>query len=209
MRHLSRDQWLALVESGEAASNAHLRECPRCRAEVEQARATLGGLRQAGVPEPSPLFWDQLSARITAGVAEAADHARARSRGRAGWPVLAPLALVVVALVLAVAVNRGPGAAGPATSRPAAVAAEASGAAAFAAQAPAPELPAATIGGADEGTWALLDDLAGDFDVDTLSESLGTSESAGADVGVYELNAGERARLAELLKTETGRGPGL
>jgi len=58
----------------------------------------------------------------------------------------------------------------------------------------------------DDESWSMLGQLAGEFDVDTLSDSLGTSEAAGTEYGVYDLDAQERASLADLLRAEMGQG---
>ena len=189
MRHLSRDERLTIIESADGAAHPHLRECARCRAEVEAARAVLLEARLAEVPEPSPLFWDHLSARVSAQIA--AVPLAPRAPGIA-WRVLVPLAIGVAALVLAVAIDRGPVRQGAAPNGPAAAAAAA----------PAVSAPGTDV---DDAPWSLLGEMAGQFDIDTLSDSLGTSESTGAVDAVYELNPQERVRLAELLRAETGR----
>jgi hypothetical protein len=186
MRHLSRDQRLALVESADGRTHPHLQECARCRADVEDARALLREVRLASVPEPSPLFWDHLSARVSAQVASVPAAPR---RSRMAWGVLVPLAVGVTAMVLAVAIDRGP-------ARPKPIPMET--AATFVQSVSAPG-----DAGAD-ASWSLLGDMAGEFDVDTLSDSLGTPESAGAEVAVYQLSAWERAKLADLLRSEMG-----
>jgi hypothetical protein len=65
MTHLSPDERLALIESAGAPEHPHLSACARCRAEVEEGRAALGDARLSEVPEPSPLFWEHLSARVS------------------------------------------------------------------------------------------------------------------------------------------------
>ncbi len=186
MTHLSLDERLDLIESAGAPNHPHLRECARCRAEVEEGRAALGETRLGEVPEPSPLFWGHLSARVSERMA--AEPAAPR-RSRIGWRVLVPSAIGVIAVLLAVWIERG------AVRRPAGPAPEPTTAAAV----------ETTVG--DDESWSMLGQLAGEFDVDTLSDSLGTSEAAGAANAVYQLNAEQRASLAELLRAETGQGP--
>jgi hypothetical protein len=188
MKHLSRDQRLALAESPEAAAHPHLRECARCRADVDELRALLREARLVTVPEPSPLFWDHLTARVSARVASEPIVLR---RPRIAWRVLVPLAVGVTALVMAVAVDRGP--VRPATTPKAGVAASG----------PVVGTPGMA---ADDASWSLLGEMAGEFDVDTLSDTLGTSESAGAEAAVYQLNTEERVKLAELLRAEMAPG---
>lgn len=69
--HLSRDALLALVEGAAAdADRRHMAACARCREEVESLALVLASVRRVDVPEPSPLFWDHLSARVRDAVAD-------------------------------------------------------------------------------------------------------------------------------------------
>ena len=189
MTHLSPDERLALIEAAGAPDHPHLAACARCRAEVEEARAALGEVRLAEVPEPSPLFWEHLSARVSERMAAEAEAPR-----RVGAP------LAGAGAGDGRRHRRGPRRLRSIEGRferrprprrsPAAVSAE-----------------AAAVAAGDDESWSMLGDMAGEFDVDTLSDSLGTSEAAGAENAVYQLNAQERANLAELLRAEMGQGP--
>jgi hypothetical protein len=77
-----------------------------------------------------------------------------------------------------------------------------------------PTLPAPVPGAAtepaigavgDDESWSMLGQLAQELDIDTLSDTLGTSVAAGAANAVYQLNARERASLADLLQAEIGQ----
>jgi hypothetical protein len=71
--HLTPDAMLDLVEGIiDARADSHLASCEACRAQVTSLRATLTEIEagQCDIPEPSPLFWDHLSARVRAAVAE-------------------------------------------------------------------------------------------------------------------------------------------
>jgi hypothetical protein len=187
MRHLSADERLALIEAAAPPAHAHLAACPRCREEVAEARDALAALRAEPVPEPSPLFWDQFSRRVSEHLDVEPEPAEGRRPVRA-WRWLAPLGAVAVALVMVVA-------GGGRVRR--AVAPQPTPAAG------APAVPA----GAGEGievqdeAWTVLGDVAGDFDVDALGDSLGRSAS-GADAAVWELDDHERVELARLLQAE-------
>jgi len=98
--HLSEEKLFEAVENGVAGeARAHLEACATCRALVDEAREGLGLAREAGVPEPSPLYWEafrrQVSRRI---VAE--EGPRWRS-----W--LLPLAAAAAVIVFAVPFLRG------------------------------------------------------------------------------------------------------
>jgi hypothetical protein len=99
MSHLTDSELVdALDGQLSPAAGAHVRDCAACRNRLADFAETLAMTRQAEMPEPSPLFWDHLSARIQAAMAE-----RPPARRRwVSWPVLAPiagLAVVVLALV--------------------------------------------------------------------------------------------------------------
>jgi hypothetical protein len=70
MSHLSRDErLLALDDALPEARAAHLAECTACRADVEALRRVVARVRASDVPEPSPLFWDYLAARVSDAIA--------------------------------------------------------------------------------------------------------------------------------------------
>jgi hypothetical protein len=69
MNHLSPETLLDLAEGTRAdQSEPHLADCDRCREALTDLRAAWSASAQVEVPEPSPLFWDHLSARIRAAV---------------------------------------------------------------------------------------------------------------------------------------------
>jgi hypothetical protein len=71
MPHLTPAQLIDLAEgTGLDASAPHLAACETCRRELAGLRAMLSEAAGVEVPEPSPLFWEQLSGRVRAAVAE-------------------------------------------------------------------------------------------------------------------------------------------
>ena len=94
MSHLSRDERLLALDGAlEAPRQAHLASCPSCRTDVETLGRVVARVRAVDVPEPSPLFWDHLAARV--GDAIAREPVPAPERG--WWsPRLAWAAAVVV-----------------------------------------------------------------------------------------------------------------
>ena len=85
MAHLTPEELLDLAEgtrSGEMFP--HVASCDVCRRELSELRATLAMTADVAVPEPSPLFWDHLSARVHEAV-EAERRAEART-GPLSWP---------------------------------------------------------------------------------------------------------------------------
>ena len=185
MNHLDVDERLALIEGVEVPAHSHLAVCARCRAEVAAARAALAEAAAVTVPEPSPLYWDVLSRRVSEQIAS-----EAPPRVAVGWPfwrVFVPLSVAVGALLIAVGVDQG-----------------------RRHQAPAPTAFVAPLGGDDteavpgsvDGEWAMLARLAGEFDLDTLADSLGRPGERASESAIWELNPQERAELAALLQLE-------
>jgi hypothetical protein len=97
MSHLSRDERLLAVDDLlEAPRAAHLGACAGCRADVDTLRGVLARVRAVDVPEPSPLFWDHLAARVGDAIAREPAPGPAPAWWRLpqwGWAVAA---LVVV-----------------------------------------------------------------------------------------------------------------
>ena len=78
MSHLSRDErLLALGRRARRRRASRTAMLPGCRAEVEALRGVLREVRAVDVPEPSPLFWDHLSARVGDAIAREPAPARA------------------------------------------------------------------------------------------------------------------------------------
>ena len=66
--HLSPDEIVASIEGDlPPARQEHAGQCQVCAASIEDVRTTLEAVRVSDdVPEPSPLFWEHLSARVHA-----------------------------------------------------------------------------------------------------------------------------------------------
>jgi hypothetical protein len=70
-RHPNEQRLIELAEGiGAAEDRGHLQGCAACRAQVDELRAVLSELRAVEVPEPSPLYWDTLRARVARRLAE-------------------------------------------------------------------------------------------------------------------------------------------
>ncbi len=184
MTHLNLDERLALIETEGAPAHPHLAVCARCRAEVDAARSALAEAAAVTVPEPSPLYWDVLSRRVSDRV-----DAEAPRRAAVGWPfwrVLVPLSIAVGALLVAVGVDQG--------GRHRVLAPTA-------AVAPLGDDTEAVPASGD-GEWAVLVHLAGEFDLDALADSLGRPGESASESAIWELNPQERVELAALLRLE-------
>jgi hypothetical protein len=199
MKHLSSSELVGLVEGTLADHRAaHVEGCGVCRA----AAADLGAvMRRAasvddGVPEPSPLFWDHLSARVR----EAVAHEQV---GRAPWwlaswlagrpfaPVAA--ALVILVLVSATVVMRRP---------------------ALPIRVDAPRDAAlvesgmdvdATLDPANSEVWEVLTAAAADLELDDAHAAGMSVQSSAIDGAVQRLSTDELNELGRLLQTELKR----
>jgi hypothetical protein len=199
MTHLSDSEFVDFAEGVlNAGRSAHLDTCPACREQAESVRAALRSATSVTMPEPSPLFWDHLSARIREGAA-AQPHIR-RVWWRPGLiAALGCAAAIVVAIGMSVRERPHP------TVAPQIVTSE-----------PAVSSPPATIvdepadARATDAAWALLRDAASDIEFDDATEA-GLSVRPGAvDSAVLDLTPAERGALGRLLQDaiESRGGPG-
>jgi len=192
MTHLTEAEIVDLIE-GQLATERwrHAEQCAACRAQADALAAILPSTRGADVPEPSPLFWDHLSARI----AEAIDAEPAPSRWRTilgvdAWHLaFATMALALVAgltwqMVLKV---EDPSRRGPVTA------------------------PVATDVATDADTdgfidaWDAIEAAAMDLDWED-AQSIGIASRPGsAERMVGDLTAEERSELVRLIEEEMKR----
>lgn len=113
MTHLTPDELVDLVEGALAADRAaHVETCAACRRQADDVRAVLAAAAEDDVPEPSPLFWEQFSARVRRAI-----DAEPTRRSPWGWvwrpAVGLPLVAALVAVIAGVVVSRvGPGSTG-------------------------------------------------------------------------------------------------
>jgi hypothetical protein len=185
MQHLTAEQLIDAIDGAHTPmADAHLQSCDVCRLQVAELRAVRDAAAAGGdVPEPSPLFWDHLSARVHEAVA-AEGGARVAWWRPSAWPALmipAAAALVIAfglasVLTLRLTPNR--------------VAPQ---------QAPA-EAIAATPPAADDASLNLVADLASQMDWESASQ-LGVALHAGAaDEAIGDLSPAERRELERLLR---------
>jgi hypothetical protein len=189
--HLTSEELLDLAEGTRSESSApHLAKCDTCRHQLNELRDVMATL-QVDVPEPSPLFWDHFSARVSEAVASDAKSPRSWfGIGRWSWGV----AVAMTAVVLAIAVSRVPKTPADTTRGSATVVAD---------REASNGVPAADIGStltADDPSFLLLRDLAGNLDWDAAAEVGIGMDVGSADTAVAELSDGERTELQRLLR---------
>lgn len=204
--HVTIDELVDIAEGARPESAApHLAGCEPCRAQLREVRAMMSAARDADVPEPSPLFWDHLSARVSEAVAEDTRLKGSRSfdgDSRSFVDRLTALlgartfqASVAVAAALLIAVVLGSRSATPVrVSTPVARVVLGSDAPA------APELlddPAA----AEDAALTLVAILTDAADLETKREA-GLTSRGSAEHAVTHLSDGELRELRRLLKQE-------
>jgi len=189
MTHLTPDEIIDAVESTLASGRrAHLDACEQCRAETASVASMLREAHAVSAAEPSPLFWDHFSDRVRTAIA-AESHPSARARRWFEWPVLAPLgalALLVMALVASVPQSVGPfeRAAGD-----------------------PPGFATEPADGVDnEERWAMMFDLVGEVDFDSVLDSGLLGRPGTAERALMQLTSTEREELLRLLREELGSG---
>lgn len=200
MAHLSPETLIDLVEdvlapADRARAAAHLDACAPCREQFAEARQMLAAVTDVGVPEPSPLFWDHLSARVHEAVA--AEHST--SWFARFWPLPAGVRIAGVVSACAVAVLAVvlmlPGQ--PAGSGDERVAS---------ATPVVNETEALVDTAAEEASLDLLATLADGMSWDDASEAGLTAAPGAVDDVLMGLTPEERIELQRLLQEELARG---
>jgi hypothetical protein len=217
--HLTPEE---LIDSRERqlppARQAHADACVVCRAELARLDEMLRDVAAVDMPEPSPLFWDHLSARIRDRVAHEPPPAPARENPLShltdwlnGWSAAPRWAFAAVLIALCASLGwlgwaelrrGGNGPAGPRSvqvdkgeGRPGST--------------PAPETAAAeatAVSGDDaESEWTLMLRMAEDVSWDDAEGSSLYVRPAAVDRALIELTAEERDRLLQLVQADLAR----
>jgi hypothetical protein len=194
MTHLSPGQLVDLVEGAAPANQvAHAAACEVCRTQADALREVLRQAVSDAVPEPSPLFWEHMAARVGTAV-------RREPAPRAAWTIWtwrwAPMT-AVAALVLAVGLGtsmwKGLPRGVPVTAGSSALAV------------PARAATDEALPSQDDPSWNLIAVLSADvvFDDATFAD---LPEVPGlADRALQQLTEPERAELARILREELAR----
>ena len=180
MTHLTPDELIDAMEGLLAADRqSHLATCDECLAQLASLSMTLSDAKAAGIPEPSPLFWQHFSERV----ATAIHHDAARGANGLSWlrwQILVPLgAVALVVLGLIITVPRS--------------------------DSLEPSLPPEALQAPEApDTWVMVAELVGNIDLDVASAA-GVIEPGVAEEAVLQLSAEERLELTRLLKAELRR----
>ena len=191
--HLKDDQLVDLAEGTLAESSApHLASCERCRRQLRDMRAVMSVAGEVDVREPSPLYWDHLSARVRDAVAIDASPRRPWADMAAWRRVLMPAwATAVASIIIIVALS--PRVASPPS---------------------APSAPAAVVAtGAevvevwndqasdDDESLVLMGSLSAGFDLDAARQA-GLAARGSAEHAVTHMDNDELRELQRLLAQE-------
>jgi hypothetical protein len=199
MTHLSETEFVDLAADAlDPRRAAHVETCASCRDRSDALRAMLREVSSVVVPEPSPLFWEHMSARVREGVAAAPVPARLGWR----WPALRGLVPIGAAAAVAVAIISG--ALMLRTARdgrsPSAVVTD------HAAATAAPDAaPAATPDPDNAEVWDVLTSAASTIRFDEAHAAGMHVHPAAIDHAVQDLSAAERNELGRLLQSELKR----
>jgi hypothetical protein len=200
MGHLSPEDFVDLVEDVRAeASLPHLAQCARCRDQLADTREAIAASAEADLPEPSPLFWDHLSARVREAVEREAraDAPFARASAVRTWWLRATAGVAACLVAVGVVASLRPRDVVSVTTP-----AGQPGGHASPGSAPLAALPASP----DDPSFDLVADFGGTLDWDDLREQMTDAPHAGGlDATVGALDLGERQELLRLLKEELAR----
>lgn len=201
MSHLTPEQFVDLAEGTTAETTLpHLASCDACRRELAGVRAMMSDVASVDAAEPSPLFWDHLSARVSEAVAD--ERSRPRSWRdyllRPRVLVLSLAGAVAVALV-AVMLPGTPVAITIRTTIPSTPLPMSGDTAAMLLSLP----PLAPLGAADDPELGLVADSGTTLDWDEMREEIALATPGGSsDAVVGALTADEQRELQRLLAEE-------
>lgn len=184
----------ALDGTLDSRRQGHVASCPTCSEQVEALRAIAGDVAAIDVPEPPAFFWNQLSARVRAAVAEEQlPGPWSLAWRRWGQPALAIAAAVVIAGTVVSLTGLWPSSSGTSAPPPA-----------VALQTQDDLEPDEDVFAQidNDEAWALVRTLAEDLNHDEMEGEGVSARPGAADHLASELTAAERIELARLLQEQ-------
>jgi hypothetical protein len=205
MRHLTPGDLVDLAEGArDAQSLPHLGECDVCQRQLADLRAAMAAISSGGdIPEPSPLFWDHVSARVRDGIRN--EDVPARAFYLSSFLTAPRLAMAAVWCVVAIAIGAAFGSRliAPQPQAPAFTSVPAGPVESVR---KAQVAPPALLGSDDDPSLSLVADYGKSLDWDELREQMSVSANTGSmDATVSSLNAEERQELHRLLTEALAR----
>jgi hypothetical protein len=203
MTHLSETELLDAVDGRLAADRQrHAVECADCAQQLDDLRAVLARAREMDVPEPSPLFWDHLSARVRKDIAHETPSRWARwalPSSLRPWPAAAAAAVAAVTLVVTISVLRSsPNGPTPDPERQRAAETQS-------AMANPPHSDPLTDDIEVDEAWAVVREVADEVVWDDETEAAISPRPGSMERAVQTLTAAERVELAALIAEELKR----
>jgi hypothetical protein len=110
--HLASEELVDIAEGTRSEASApHLAACGSCRERLIDLRSMMSLAKDVDVPEPSPLFWDHFSSRVSAAVAAEASAPQTnrwsnRLTAWAGARAVQAMLVLAASLLLVFAINR-------------------------------------------------------------------------------------------------------
>jgi hypothetical protein len=199
MNHLSAAEFVDFAEGALDPSRAsHVNRCEACAAQTRDLLAMIErSAASADVPEPSPLFWDHLSARVRDAVlVEPATGTVAVGwgwRARGFLPLAATLTVAVALLSVTLVPRRE------------AVSRSADGTVAAATVAALDGLAEPTVDANSAEAWDVLTAAAADLEWEAAHEAGMSVQPGAVERAVQQLNADEMNEPGRLLQSELKR----
>jgi len=202
--HLTPEQLVDLIDLSEGAqpesSQPHLASCDVCRRQLAEMRVVMAEAADVSVPEPSPLFWNHLSARVRESVAQEAARPRSwRARVLQPFVLLPSLGAAIAVAIIAIVLPREAVAPDiPAVPLPLVSTAVLPGT--------SPSLPPlAPFGAADDPQLSIVTAVATTIDWDEMRDEVALAAGGSSDAVVGSLTAGEQRELQRLLAEEVAQ----
>jgi len=204
--HLRDSEFTDFADGTLPTSRArHLETCAACRMKADEIRAVLRAASDVDMPEPSPLFWDHFSARVSDAVRREAPGAEDSWRARAAR-LMMPIAVMAVVVITVVSTMLLPRLAE--TPRP-----DSALASSHTANGSVPPSSRATverdgtvreapIEAKDAEVWAVLTAAASDMGLDEARAAGMRAQPAAVDRAVQRLNQDELTELGRLLQCQ-------
>jgi hypothetical protein len=209
MAHLTPEQFVdiadgVLPESGSEVAR-HLSTCVECRQQLADMRAVMTEAVAddvVDVPEPSPLFWDHLSARVRDAVAEEPVPRSWRERLLQPWVLVPSLASAIAAASFVVLLPRPAVAPAKPALPPSIIQTTAIPAGSVSLPALDDSMPLA----AADPQLGLVADYTATLSWDEMRDEVALSESAASSDAVFDvLTADEQREVQRLLADEMAR----
>lgn len=199
MAHLSPDQFVDVADGVLVESDVpHLGTCAACQEQLATLRAMMSEAANVEAPEPSPLFWDQLSSRVRDAVGKEASRRRSWReqllQPRVWIPSLAAAFAVLLFIALQPRESLAPAAPATIPSTPLPIGERAG----------LPSLQrSAPLGTPDDPQLGLVADYGTTLSWDEMRDEMALSESGSSSDAVLDvLTVDEQRELQRLLADE-------